>query len=340
MTSRILAAALAAALLAAVSTAAFGSANKLGTAGAQELRIPVGARAAALGGAMISEVAGVEALFWNPAGAGNTEATELMFSHQPYIADMDVNYFAVNAPVGFGTIGASVKVLSVGDMIVTTEDAPEGTGEVTSPTMSVIGLTFSRAMTDRVLFGVTGMYINESILRESANGVAFDFGFQYHPGWRGVKIGLAMKNFGPSMTFDGPDFERLFLPPDQDPQSQRRTFKTETKEFELPSSFNFGISYDTPIGETSHALISGAFQSNNFSGDEFKLGGEIGYKNMLFGRASFTATQQDDYLYDSGAFGVGFRAGVAGAEVVADYAFVPVSNWFDDVHQFTLRFHF
>jgi hypothetical protein len=329
-----------AAVLAAASATAYASADRLGTAGAQELRIPVGARETALGGAVVSEVAGVSALYWNPAGAGNSEATQVLFSHQPYIADMDVEYFAVNAPVGFGTIGASVKVLSVGDMVVTTEEAPEGTGEIASPTMSVIGLTFARAMTDRVLFGVTGMYVNESILRESAKGVAFDFGFQYHPGLQGLKLGLVMKHFGPSMTFDGPDFERLLLPPDQNPFSQRRSFKTQSAAFELPSSFQFGASYERPLGDESRGLVAGTFQSNNFSDDEYRMGAEYAYRETFFARGSFVATGQDSYLFDRGAFGVGFRVRLAGSDMFADYAFVPVSDWFDDIHHFTVRFHF
>ena len=43
--------------------------NRMGTAGAVELRLPVGARATALSGAVLADVTGAEALFWNPAGA-------------------------------------------------------------------------------------------------------------------------------------------------------------------------------------------------------------------------------------------------------------------------------
>jgi len=69
-----------------------GNEIKIGTAGAQELRIPVGSRGSALGGAMVANAYGAEALFWNPAGAANQTGTEAMFSHLEYFADMNLEY--------------------------------------------------------------------------------------------------------------------------------------------------------------------------------------------------------------------------------------------------------
>jgi hypothetical protein len=44
-----------------------GGDERIGSAGAQELRIPVGSRMSALGGAGVAEAIGAEALYWNPA---------------------------------------------------------------------------------------------------------------------------------------------------------------------------------------------------------------------------------------------------------------------------------
>jgi hypothetical protein len=42
---------------------------------------------------------------------------------------MTLNYAAIAAKVGkVGVLGVHAKVLSIGDVIVTTEDAPDGTG--------------------------------------------------------------------------------------------------------------------------------------------------------------------------------------------------------------------
>src|SRR5690349_12042056 len=107
----------------AASAAWAGSPERLGTSGAPELRLPVGARSIALAGADIGSIGGAEALFYNPAGMVETDSkTEVMFSNTQYIADMKINYFAITQNVGgYGSLGVSAKILSVGDIAYTTE---------------------------------------------------------------------------------------------------------------------------------------------------------------------------------------------------------------------------
>ena len=66
----------------------------------------------------------------------------------------------------------TVKVLNVGDITVTTEDAPEGTGEILTPNFAVVGLTYGRRMTDRVLIGLTGSFINEKVADASGDAAS------------------------------------------------------------------------------------------------------------------------------------------------------------------------
>ena len=63
-----------------------GGDERIGSAGAQELRIPVGSRMSALGGAGVAEAIGAEALYWNPAGVAFYDGTEVMFTHLEYFA--------------------------------------------------------------------------------------------------------------------------------------------------------------------------------------------------------------------------------------------------------------
>ena len=58
-----------------------GSRKRRGTSGANELLIPVGSAATALGGANQALVYGVDAIYWNPAGIARSSAnSEMMFS--------------------------------------------------------------------------------------------------------------------------------------------------------------------------------------------------------------------------------------------------------------------
>ena len=65
------------------------SGQRRGTAGAQELLIPVGSRGTALNGAFTSGIDGIEAIYWNPAGLViSRNKVQAMFSHQNYLLDM------------------------------------------------------------------------------------------------------------------------------------------------------------------------------------------------------------------------------------------------------------
>jgi hypothetical protein len=158
-----------------------GTSKRKGTAGAEELRIPVGSRGVALGGGVVAEVNGVDALFWNPAGASFTnKSAEAMFSHVTWIADIKVNYLSAIANFGgVGVFGVSLKSLDFGEIPVTTVDEPDGTGERFSPTFLTAAVSYSRRMTDRIYVGANLKLISERILRESATGFAVDIGLQY-----------------------------------------------------------------------------------------------------------------------------------------------------------------
>ncbi len=83
----------------AVADAANGS--RIGTAGAQELLIPVGARGIAIGGSSMVFSSGVDAIYWNPAGLGRmSNSVEGMMSSMTYIADINVVYGAIGVQAG------------------------------------------------------------------------------------------------------------------------------------------------------------------------------------------------------------------------------------------------
>jgi len=335
-----------------------GSDSRKGTDGAQELRIPVGPRGSALGSSIVSDASGIESIYWNPAGLGAVTGTEVMFSHTRYFADQKLNYAAIATHLGSaGVLGFNAKVLSVGDVIVTTEDAPDGTGEILSPTFSVLGLTFARQFTDRVLFGGTANLVTEQIAAVHATGVAFDFGVQYMTGWNGLKLGMVMKNFGPNMSFDGSGFDINTLPPGSDPTASTRTFRSTSSSFELPSYFTLEATYDLFQNSSQHLAAMGSFQNNNFSNDN--LGGalEWTYKKNYSLRASYFGTfgstigidgletsskfDAGDDLYSGFALGAGaqIRAGDVG-KLGVDVAWRPIREFFSDTVEFGLHIGF
>jgi hypothetical protein len=334
-----------------------GSDERKGTGGATELRIPVGPRGNTLGPAAVSDASGIDALYFNPAGLASVEGTEAIFSHTRYIANMTLNYVAVGTHLSrVGSLALSAKMLSVGDIIVTTEDAPEGTGEILSPTFAVLGLTWARPFTDRVSFGATFGYLTERIANASAQGVAFDFGVQYATGWNGLKFGMAMKNFGSSMQFSGPDFEVSTRPPGSDPISSDRTFSASSASAEMPSYFSIGAAYDLVHRSDQRLAALAAFQNNNFVGDNVCGALEWSYRDLFAVRGSYYGTMHNltdpttasessssgagDDLYSGVALGLGYRMKTGGSKLGVDLAWKPVRRFFDDVIEVGLKVGF
>jgi len=341
------------ALALAIGVANAGNTERIGTGAALELRVPAGSRGTALGGSVLASVKGIESLYWNPAGlASGDSKREVVFSYLDYMADMQMNYFAMSTQVrGDISLGVSAKVFSVGDIIVTTEENPEGTGEVLSPTFSVVGMTYSQRFTDRVSFGATVKYIHEGIAREVANGLAFDFGFQYITGLEGLTLAVAMRNFGPDIKFDGPDLDREIELADAltgaDPQAGSRNFRTALAPSELPTTVELGLSYKLYENPMGTALFTATFRNNNLASDEYQAGIEYAVKDMLnlrggyiaspTGKAQLTGYKKQFILGPT--FGFGVKVPMGSARFVVDYAY-GATEFFQDNHWVTVSLGF
>ncbi len=326
-----------------------GNKTRVATAGAQELLIPTNARGIALAGANISSVQGVDALFFNPAGiARSAHSVEATFTTMNYIADIGVNYAAVTTKAGnIGTLGLSVKSLGFGDIPVTTELFPDGTGELYSPTYVNIGLSYSTMLNDRVSVGGTMTIINESIMSTSASGLAFDFGIQYQGlGLQGLNLGIVVKNVGGQMKYDGSNLVRPGTLNDAERNSFPNSYKINTTAFDLPTAIELGVSYRARLNEKNAVAVMGNFQNNNFSDDEYKVAAEYAFNDLVFVRGGYTlaADAQDDaagnasYLYGFTA-GVGVQLDLGGAVARLDYAYRSI-EYFDGSNVFTISLGF
>ena len=310
-----------------------GDRSKYGTSAAPELLIPVGSIGTSLGGSMISSITGIDAMYWNPAGLSLMgKQTEVLASHMRYIADIDINYFAgaVNLGENIGTIGASFKSMNFGEELVTTLESPMGTGETWSPTYLTTSLSYARKMSDKIYFGTTVKIIYEQVNTVSATGYAFDFGLQYIAGASGLKFGVALKNFGPSMKFDGTELEQFYEPQGTPGGSTQEPRRVTLQDFSLPTTLELGISYQVPIGKKNNVLVSTTFQNNNFSSDEFRGGLEYNYNNIVFLRGSYT--YYPDYTGEDGlstaderlfgpTFGFGLQYPFGTVRLGLDYAY-------------------
>jgi hypothetical protein len=336
-------------LLGVLSMTAIGAnKNRMGTSGAQELLIPVGARGIAMGFSGSLALKGLDAIYWNPAGLSRMEpGVEVMFSQMSYIADINVSYGAVGVKVGeFGTLGFTLKSLAFGDIAETTELYPDGTGAHYSPAFLTLGMTYSKMLTDRISVGATGYLLSEKILDVSATGMCFDIGVQYQNlGVQGLALSVAVKNVGPNMTFDGAGTYKTATADDGSIRGQQ-TLKTELASFEMPSNLEIGLGYTPKLDETNSLAVTAAFRNNNYTEDEYNLGAEYAFQNTVFLRGGYTFSPQAEkdvtgakgYIYDW-SLGLGFHYNTGDVDLSFDYAYRMV-RYFDGDQVVTLKVGF
>jgi len=195
-------------------------------------------------------------------------------------------------------------------------------------------------LTESISIGLTANFISERIADVSASGIAFDVGVIYDnlADVNGLSIGFVLKNFGPDMQYSGPgliNFGQI------DGVNRPPNFYTiESAAFELPSNFQIALGYSPVLDEINSLQFSGNYMNNNFSGDEYKLGGEYGYNNNFFVRAGYQLAPNisDNYIYGFSA-GVGINYKVEGFGFKVDYAYRDV-EFFDGNHIIALTLGF
>ncbi|MCW3085073.1 MAG: hypothetical protein JWP12_2439 [Bacteroidetes bacterium] len=274
-----------------------GNPDRVGQAGATELLINPWARSSGWAGANTAGIKGLEAMNSNVAGIAFTRKTELMFDRTQWLkgTDININSFGLTQHVGeTGAIGLSIMSMDFGDIPITTVDQPEGGLGTYSPQFLNIGLSYAKGFSDNIYGGMTLRVITEKTASVSARGIALDAGIQYIAGkYDQLKFGISLKNVGPRMKFSGDGLSFKTPVPSATNSASLMTVEQRAATFELPSQLNIGAGYDFYLSKdsvkmkTNRITAMGTFTSNSFSKDEFKLGVEYGWKNMLMLRVGY-----------------------------------------------------
>lgn len=258
--------------------------TKSGEAGAQYLEIGIDARAIGMSDAIVALVDDSTATYWNPAGLVNVDGTDFTFSDVEWLSDVRVMTGTFAHTFNFGTIGALFTLVTMDEMDVTDEKIPEWyTGETFSCSDMVIGGSFARRFIPEFSVGVSAKFLREKIYNYTATGVAFDMGIQYYTGISSLKLGFAITNFGPDMSFDG-TYDEL----------QRNKQDIEKKPFakyKLPIALRLGVAYTLFENNDMHTLNL-AFDTLDPTDGEpvLNMGAEYWIKDMAALRFGYSYT--------------------------------------------------
>jgi len=313
-------------ILTSVALAEF---DKVATTAAPFLKLGVGSRATALGGAFVARADDGFATYWNPAGMLAAREPTAAFSLNDWALDIQHQYASIIIPTDIhGRLGLSVSALTMGEQEVTTVDEPNGTGLYYNAMDLALGLSYARQVSDRFRLGMTVKYIQLSAYNETAQTMALDMGTLLRTDFYGLTIGMSLSNFGGELRYEGRDLiTRAGLDQGVDGSYDADATLT-TESWPLPLLIRIGVAIDLMGPE--NAVIPNQFSRltltldgdhPNDGPEHVNLGAEFALKEMIYLRGGY----RHNYDEERFTMGVGLRLdlGLLG-ETQLDYALKPL----------------
>ena len=282
--------------------------DSAGTTGYGFLKVGVGARPAALGGAFAAVEGDVEGSSWNPAGLAGIRQRTAALSMTSYLVDTEAGFVGVAAPRGTRTWAATVTYFSYGQMRETDANGQDlgsfGAADLavgTSVAQSVWGSHASLGATAKAVYSSLGDY--------SSDAYMVDLGLLLRGPVTGMAWGASISNLG---------FVR---------QGYAGGYKDS-----LPVGLRLGFCHRPAHAPLPLLLVADAVLPND--GDAyFAAGAEVRLPRGLYLRPGYstqpTGSTGDDPL------GLTCGLGVALHRYHLDYAFASYPD-LGDVHRVTL----
>ncbi|HJP33501.1 MAG TPA: PorV/PorQ family protein [Candidatus Latescibacteria bacterium] len=169
--------------------------DNAGTTGFSFLKVGVGARAAALGGAYTAISGDLESTAWNPAGVYDIGERAATVSLTSYLVDTEAGFLSLALPSGPRLWALSVNYFTYGELQRTGED---GLADGTFGAFDVAtGISAAQPVwNDRLTLGATAKWIYSGIDDFTADAWAIDLGVLARGPVPGMTLGASMSNLG------------------------------------------------------------------------------------------------------------------------------------------------
>ncbi len=307
--------------------------TKLAQSGLKFLSIGGSARATSLADAVTSVEGNSDNIFYNPASISRQKnEIDVTFSNTSWIANINyINAAITYAPQDalYGVFGVSIASVDYGDFYKTIPGPDGGALDIGiyKPTAMALGLTYSRALSDKFSVGgnlryiyqdfgsqiVGGDYSNYEMQDIDISVIAFDFGVLYKTGFKSLNFGMSIRNFSQEIAY----FE---------------------ENFQLPLSFKLGLSmnlldfFEVPA-ETHSFLFSVDAEHPRDNVEMLRLGAEYTFNKTFSIRTGYVSYSDIGQMH----YGLGVNAVTSGIiDYSVDYSYTPLSV-FKDTHRFTVR---
>ena len=307
MTRRLSALLLAAAL--ALPGGAVAANSKVGTSGAQFLKIGAGARPTGMGEAFTAVADDVNAVYYNPAGLSQLKSAELTAMHTQWFQNIDYAFGAFAIPTAAGTFAISAATLQSAD--IQKRGADESDLGTFTDLDSAYALSYGRRLGETTSVGATARLVRSQIDSASASSWGGDVGVLKKFSGSPYSVGVAARHFGQEVKFHS---EGDPLPFVVDGGASGR-FMNDHLLLALTLS----------LPRDNNVQYGGGVEWAERNADGFRYAARAGYHSL--------ATDAN------GATGLSVGAGIGYRRLDLDFAWVPMGD-LGNTFRYAVLFHF
>ncbi len=270
-----------------------------------QLRIPISARASALGDGTVADAGQFSSWSLNPANLLSNGVRSLTLTHVQWVQDIQSEFVGLRFPLANGSAGLAVSTNAVPGIEIREKPGP-ALGTFTAR-FATIEAGYATSLIENFSAGFTAKYLYEKLYVDDAVGFGLNLGILYHTPIAGLQVAASITNSGSMEAFRG---ERSDLP----------TFARVGATFDLGAvDFRFRISAASASSlEESENHLSGSLEGL--------------YRNFLAVRLGYQTG------YDS--YGTSAGLGIVYEFVALDYGYVPFTYGFGSAHLLSLGFQF
>lgn len=270
------------------------------------LNIGNGARAVGMAEAFTAVANDPSTVYWNPAGLVGLSNTQLTFSHNSWIQDVQHEFFAIAFKTGQHHLGISITSNNVDGIERRVKPTEEPLGMVQAHDLA-FGLSYACGISKGFSAGVTLKYVYERIYYESAPGFAVDLGLIYQAAFlEGLSLGLVTQNLG-------------------------FTSKLKNESIELPKTLKAGLAYKL-LNAMAGSDLTGALDVVQYIDADLhvNMGLEWSYKNLLALRTGYQTGWDEKGIHAGVGFGI--------SRFQLDYAYTPFTAELGTAHRISITF--
>ena len=285
-----------------------------GSEGSLFLLLPTGAQAVGMGQAMVAARPGSEGIWWNPASIAGEKKRELAIHHSTTVAGIGDALTFMTPIRSFGTLGASINILNIGDQLVT---GPSGEilGRIL-PRNVVFAASYAGSIAGRLTGGINYKLIQlrvdcsgqcSTVGAEVKSSRAVDLGTQFTmAAGAPLTFGVALRNLGGKLN-------------------SRETNRRDP----LPTQLEIGAMYrlkfiDRYVKDTELRASGSFVDTRSFGGKAARFGTDIMYQNKVHLRAGYVG--HDRRGDASASLGFGLQSGSLVFDIARTFGGIPADN--------------